>query len=294
MAHNLFSNKLKIILGSALITAISLLTSSNANALTVSPAKLELDLKSSKVSSGSFKIINSEKKDIKVKIYSTPYSVVDENYKPDFEKNEFYTKLSDWIKIENPKLVIKSGETKKINFTVKTPNNIPNGSQYATIMTEVIQSNKNNSNINIKPRIGMIIYANTDGKTIKKGVINKINVPFFQSKPDINIESSIKNTGNTEFNSNTQMLVKDLFGNTKLKQDNTYTVLPYSIRKIKFENKSKAPIGLFKIEVNNTFLGKKHTESHYALLMPIPVLIVFIITILSLLIALTLVIKNKK
>ncbi len=296
MTQKFLSNNFKVILGSFLITALSLLLSSNASALTVSPAKLELDLKSNNITTGSFRIINSEKKDIKVKIYSTPYSVVNDEYQPDFEKSKFYTKLSDWIKIDEPKITIKKGESKKIDFEVKTPSNIPDGSQYATIMTEVIQNNKNKANINVKSRIGMVIYAKTNGKNIESGVIDKINSPFLQSKKFLNINSSIKNTGNTEFNAQTQILIKDLFGNTKLKQDNTYTVLPYSTRKISFQTDRKKgkPFGLFKVEIKNNFLKQKHSETHYILSMPIPILVVSIVALLSLIIALVLVLKKKK
>ncbi len=266
--------------------------------LTVSPAKLRLDLEADKKSDGSFKVINSGKSGFKIKIEAKPYSVLSQNYdKYDTVTEKSYNQISRWINFKQDQYYLEPNETKVIDFKVNVPKDIPDGGQYAIISVTALPEEKvgQKANLRFLSQINLLVYAKTNGQTKESGQLEKIVAPIIQSGSKINIDTFVKNDGNTDFDNNSSIIIKDLFGNTKFKHNSVYTILPNTTRKISFDPNQKAPaLGLFKLEITNTFLGKKHNHKQYLLFLNPLMVVLIIVALLSLGVGSVYIIKKKK
>ena len=170
--------------------------------LQIEPVKRKLKLApgQSYVSSIKVKNIGTDKFTYRVSV--SPYTVIDEKYNADYEntKND-YTKMYNWIKIDK-KLetgTLDPGQSVEVPFTVTVPSDMHVGGQYAAIMAETSDGNKDGATIKTINRLGMILYADiTSGAINIDGKIINNTVNSFVLEPPLTVSSTVENTGNFE------------------------------------------------------------------------------------------------
>lgn len=205
----------RIILGVLfLVTALGASSIYNGNAyadnlsedkpirLQIGPVKRKLKLEPGQSYVSSIKVSNIGTEKFTYKVSAAPYSVIDEKYNADYESSvKDYTKMHNWVKIdENLETGTLDPKTSiEVPFTVTVPSDMHQGGQYATIMAETSDGNKNNTNIKTVNRLGMILYADITKGDIKVGgeIINN-TVNSFILEPPLTVSSTVKNTGNFE------------------------------------------------------------------------------------------------
>lgn len=167
---------------------------------TVLPMSQNINLEAGEVYTGKITVVNpvDAEGEFKYKIDVAPYGVNGEEYEADLSTETTRTQIAKWIEIENPTGSIKPNETQDIKYTIKVPENVPAGGQYAAITVTSDNDTGDEEGVAVKNVFEMasLIYASIDGETIHDGKIMENNVPGFVLGAPINVTSRFSNNGN--------------------------------------------------------------------------------------------------
>lgn len=258
--------------------------------LQISPVKQKLKLKPGQTQVSSIKVMNIGTEKFTYTVSVAPYSVVDEKYNPNYEnKTGDYTKMTNWITIDE-KLKTGTIEPKTaidVPFTITVPSDVPSGGQYAAIMAETSDGSKPNSVIKTVNRLGMILYADIAGGSIREsGEIVNNNVSSFVLEPPFSVTSTVENTGNVEsvatytvriwpFGSN-----ETVFSNEQ--NPSKLDIIPKTRRFNTITWDGAPKLGLFTVEQKIEYLGKTSVVKKLVLICPFWLMLIFIIIIVAL------------
>lgn len=231
--------------------------------ITLSPTSHRLTVAPSKTYEGSLTVINSGSEPMKVRVYPAPYLVQNESYDPVFSKETSRTQISRWINLEQDSYQLAPDEQVKVPFTIKTPSSIPDGGQYAAIFAET--SEEPDGAIMRKKRVGMLVYAQSDGKTQEAGVAELSKPGFLQIASKSTVEQRLINKGNTDLTGNVTVTAKSLFGKELFSRTQQKVVLPETTRLVTTEWKDTPAIGLVKVSQTVEFANEKSTSNHWML-----------------------------
>lgn len=147
---------------------------------------------------GKFTLENSGKQDFDYVVSFTPYSVVGENYDPDYDTVTRYTDIANWISVDAETGSVKSGAKTEVNYQVNIPEDAHGGAQAAVIMITMqpADSSSDTTGVQAIRRLGYLVYGNVDGDIIQTGKIIENKVPSFLFNPPIIGTSVVENTGN--------------------------------------------------------------------------------------------------
>lgn len=251
--------------------------------ITLSPVSRKYALDAGATVQDKFTIVNDGKTAYDFVVYSRPYSVNDESYEPNFTSTPQNADAYGWVRFSKTKFHLEAGATIDVGYSIAVPKQAKPGGHYGVIFAETQPTAEaiNGNSVVRKKRVGSILYATVKGEFITKGQVDATSIPFWQFQPPLRAEAKVTNGGNSDFGDATVYRVKDVFGNTKYAQTKEYTILPGTTRKMMFDWKGASWFGLYKVELEQTVLGKKTTESGFVLILPryVPVLLVVILLI---------------
>lgn len=231
------------------------------SSITLSPAKTTLSLKAGEMVKGSYKIFNTGAIDFEFKAYAKPFSPK-AGCGQDFETKSEQTQLADWVKFKNDTYRVKANQNVTVEYEVQVPKDIPDGGQYAVIFNETKAGS--GASILSSQRVGMLIYATTNGKTILKGALGEVKIDAIKLDKILSVQLPITNSGNTDFTTESVMEIKNLFGKTvDVIEQKGLRVLPKSDCGVRLRW-DRAPIfGLFKVKITSKFLDKEFKKESW-------------------------------
>ena len=276
----------------------------------VSPVSTQVILDAGKTKEYTITIRNSGSSDFSYHLYTTPYSVSDENYNIDFATETNRTQVSRWIKfyqddklVEKPTFTIKSGETQNVKYVVQIPEDVPAGGQYAAIFAETDagkddDNGSTGSGIRTASRVGMIVYGRTNGNTVEEGAVTDFNIPGFLVSGNISATSKVKNAGNTDFEAECTLMVKSILGAELYNKKTTYNVLPDTDveRRVNLEWPDTPFMGIFKVyfKVVTPGEGGVREEEKLVIKFPIVMIILTILVLTGLTIGIIMTVRKRK
>lgn len=247
----------------------------------LSPTSKRYGLKAGTERSDTFKIINDGQSSFDFVTYSRPYSVTGEEYSADFVSNAKNADAYKWIQFDQPSYQVAPGESVDVKYTIRVPANATPGGHYGVLFAETLpNSQSQGTGVKTKKRVGSILYVTVEGDVTRSGKLLGTDVAFLQFNAPLKASQRIANSGNTDFEVKTIVEVSDVFGGVKHRSERNLAVLPDSIRKIAYDWDSPAWLGLYKVELNTSFLDTKSSTSHYVLIVPIWVYITLGVLIL--------------
>ena len=251
--------------------------------ITLSPVSTRFGIDAGLQQTGEMTIVNDGKSDYDFIVYARPYWVANDTYDPVFTKGSKQSDAYQWVRLPQTKFHAKAGETVKVPYTIDVPVTAAPGGHYGVVFAETqpLNSGQQSNSVERKKRVGMIIYASVNGQTINKGEPLGNHAQFWQTQPPMHATATTRNDGNVDFVDKVTFVVKDMFGNPKYIANKEYPVLPQTTRVIGLEWKESPWFGLFKVDIQQKFLDKELTSSHYVLMMPrlLPVLLLVLIVI---------------
>jgi hypothetical protein len=275
-----------ISLGALLVTTLNYQpamadSASDISTITLTPVTQRIEASTSQTKTGSLTVINNGKTDYDFIVYSRPYSVSDIQYKPDFTTLSSRADAYSWVQFNKTSYHLTVGQRVDIAYTLHVPSNATPGGHYGVIFAEMQPKAQDNAqSILRKKRVGTILFVNVKGATIEKGSFVRDNVPFWQTQPPLTSSLQLRNDGNTDFAATTSLVVKDLFGHTKYGISQQASVFPSTTREISMQWSESPWFGLYKVELHASYLKEVHDSSHYVLLMPRWLPVIFIVTLL--------------
>lgn len=217
-----------------------------AQALTVSPAKLEITGDPGSVVSGEIEVFNEQDES---KVFYTSY----ENFEPRGDSGAPYfvgsnSGLATWIDSQK-EITIASGERAVFPYTVTIPEDAKPGGYFAAIfLGNQPPSSTGGSEVTIGGKIGVLVLLRVSGDIEEKGgllsFISKGGQRFFSTLP-ISFEYTINNLGGDRIVPKGEIRIKNsiwLNTATLLANKNEGSVLPNSSRKfeVTWDKKEKA------------------------------------------------------
>lgn len=248
--------------------------------ITLSPVSKHYDLKAGQVADDNLKVVNDGTTAYSFIVYTRPYSVNNNDYsQPNFSATPQRADAYSWIQFKQTKWHIEPGQTVTVHYKMRVPKAAASGGHYGVIFAETQPSDSTDQSVARKKRVGSILYATVDGQLIQKGSLVSSAIDWYQSRPPLSASSTVKNSGNVDFNADVTMTVKDVFGNQKYSRHASYAVLPGTSRQLMMEWSNGASLGLFKVDMQTKFLDKSSTASSYVLMVPRWLLILVLVIV---------------
>lgn len=232
-----------------LILIISIGIFNTAEALTVSPAKIEVVGDPGSVLSGELEIFNEQEE---TKIFYTSY----ENFEPSGDSGAPYfigggSGLANWIETQS-ELTIGASERTVVPYTIRIPEDAAPGGYFSAIFFgNQPPASTGSSEVTIGGKIGILVLLRVSGDIEEKGGLlsfeTKDQKRFFTSLP-ISFEYKLNNLGGDRVVPQGELKIKNSFwltSATLLANKNEGSVLPNSSRKFEVtwqeeqENKKK-------------------------------------------------------
>lgn len=250
----------------------------------MSPRTIDVELEAGKDEAGSFKVQNTGKKQFDFKIAISPYSVLDENYNPDYGKVTQYNDIVEWVTFSKTEGTVQPNESIEINYVIKVPKDVPAGGQYAMISAEMTNiENDPNSNFHVVNQIGIILYTNVKGVTRETGSIKDNKIAGILFNPPVSATSVVENTGNTHAIANYVLQVFPLFGDEEVytNEENpaTAVVLPETSRFNTVTWPNAPHLGIFRVKQTVTLFDQTNTTDKVVFICPIWLLFIVLLLI---------------
>ena len=252
----------------------------------VSPVKQKISLAPGSSYSGTFKIHNAGTQEFTYTAYATPYSVINDNYDPNYTNVTSYSQISEWITFDKSteKGTLQPGEVVEVKYTVNVPEDVPAGGQYAVLMAQTDAGNAENATIAAIHRVGCILYAAVPGETRTGGEIVKNTVNTFYFDPPLTVSSLVKNTGNVEQTAKYTVKIYPLFSdesvfNTENAEEGSYDrdVMPETSRFNSITWEGAPSIGIFRVTQIIDFGGQQENREVTKLVLICPLWLLFVI-----------------
>jgi hypothetical protein len=234
----------------------------------LSPSSQRITIKAGQVQTGKLTVVNDGTIDETFIVYSRPYSVKNEQYDPDFDHASANTDIYQWVQFDTTTYTVAAGESLEVPYRIQVPTSAAPGGHYGVIFVETQPSATSTDSVMRKKRVGDIIQATVEGTAMQKGQVLSTNAAFWQTTPPLTVTSRVQNSGNTDFQANTVLTVKDLFGTVKYQLSKDYTVYPGTTREIVLSWDRAPWFGLFRAEQSITTLGQTSHDSHIILIAP--------------------------
>lgn len=273
---------LAVLLAAITIGGYSILSSSavhaddkNAILLQVSPTKQKLSLTPGSSYTGTFKVHNAGALPFNYTVSATPYSVLNENYNPDYNSVTTYSQIAEWITFDKKteKGTLQPGQIVDVEYTVNVPTDVPAGGQYAALMAQTDSGNAENATIGVVHRVGMILYAAVPGETRESGEIIKNTVNSFYFDPPISVSSLVKNTGNVEQTATITTNMWPLFSKeaafSNADNPTKLDIIPETSRFNAITWEGAPRLGIFWVEQTVEFAGQTSTVKKLVLICPL-------------------------
>ena len=211
-------------------------------AMTISPPRVEYNVKPGDVIEDSFVAINESDSDNTFIIsFDNVTAGEDEEGTPNFTGDlDAPTGLVQWLTVNKDPMVLKARGQYNFPFTIKVPTDAQPGGHYGVIC---IGEAKGRENGVIMPAVigdvCALIMMNVEGDVIVDGKIAEFSTDkeFYSSLP-VNFLTRFKNNGTIYLKPVGQIIIKNIFGMTVAKIDfnkdqfGGYNVLPQAIRRI--------------------------------------------------------------
>lgn len=250
------------------------------SSITLTPSKKQHTVDAGKSISDTITVINSGSEPIEFTLFASPYTIKNEQYDADYETKSSSTNSYQWIKIQKTEYSLQPKQEAQVPYTMTVPEGAQPGGHYAVIFAQTTKPKGDESAIFRQKKIGALVYTTVNGDITRKGDVLGSEIAMLQVSPPLTTKLRIHNTGNTHFDATVKLTVRDILGSTKYKSENSYSVLPDTIRGITSQWKESPSYGLFKVQQQVSYLDKNYTAEKYVVMFPIWVLLVIVIIIL--------------
>ncbi|MES2214300.1 MAG: hypothetical protein V4465_02875 [Patescibacteria group bacterium] len=234
-------------------------------ALTVSPAKIEIQADPGTIVSGEFLVVNDESGTKTFYTSAENFEAQGETGTPNFVPGK--EGLASWVNVA-PEVVLNKGEQKKIPFTIQVPKSAEAGGHFAAIFLTTIPPVNTSNQVSVGSKIGILLLLRVSGPIKEGGGLLEFsmenNKRFYTALP-VSMMYRFQNSGNDRVKPEGTLKIKNSLFLTAFEgpgNPSEGNILPGSVRKFNLEwKKSEVPtgpvgfIGALKNEWNNFALG---------------------------------------
>lgn len=205
-----------------------------AQAVTMSPIRIELAADPGDSTSGVVKVYNDDRVERNMYLSVAKFENQDESGEPKFVKGN--DQLVSWVKIQSS-ILIPSKESREVPFTVDVPSNVDPGGYFGAVFASIVPPSPDGGEVALQSDVGTLLLFRVngdfpEGETIlefntkdKKKILNHLPIEFYYR---------FQNDGADRAQPLGDITIRNLFGGlTKVVSANfgAGNVLPESIRR---------------------------------------------------------------
>lgn len=224
----------KLLLLPIAILGIFSLVAFHAEALTVSPAKIEINADPGTIVSGEFLVVNEESETKTFYTSSENFQAQGETGAPNFVVGQ--DGLASWVKVE-PQVILSKNEQKKVPFTISVPKGADAGGHFAAIFLSTVPPKGSSNQVSVGAKIGILLLLHVTGPVKEGGGLldfsTKNRARFFTSLP-VAFSYRFQNSGNDRVKPAGTLKIKNMIGLTSAEfagNPSEGNILPNSTRK---------------------------------------------------------------
>jgi hypothetical protein len=299
------------------LTLLSLVSVSvfYASALTISPARMELNADPEKPIMGEFLIVNEQNSDQVFYTSVENFEAQGETGTPSFSPTK--EGFASWVNVID-KIEIKKGERLKIPFTVTVPKGADPGGHFAAIFLTTTPPAAQGGEVTIGAKIGMLMLLRVSGNIKEGGTISsfnlKENTKIVTSLP-LTFTYRFANSGNDRVNPSGVIAISNTIGMKTNELDANSqkgNVLPNSVRRfeVKWGNATPLPatasffdtvtyqyknfaLGMYTADLNLTFGASGSSQNSFTFyVLPWQLILVILIGLILLYVVGHLIVKH--
>ncbi len=183
-------------------------------ALTLVPPSLEYSTAKGQTIEAKVKLLNNENRALTLTPSTANFGAKDETGEPDFAFDAPTADLAAWIKIPVEPITLEPGETKEITFMIEVPAKAEPGGHYAGIFFASGGAASDGGQIGIQSKLGTLIILTVEGNIRELGAISsvKLDGSTIVSRPPVDFNIRIANSGNVHFKPKGKVTVLNMFG----------------------------------------------------------------------------------
>ncbi len=247
----------------------------------INPTDQEFDLVPGTSASGRVKVKNIGRLEFNFHVFARPYQALNENYDPDFNTSNSYTKLQNWIEFPVTEFHLGPGEETFVDFVINVPLDVPAGGQYAAVIMETRDSMDGSSNFQAINQVASLIYGRVAGETHESGQLISHTIPKFLLGSPFAISARVENTGNIDFKFTQSITIWDFFTGREIMNPDAIDVdgrnigrsssivLPGSTRYNALTWEGAPQLGVFRVHQTISLLGENHDFESLVFVCPI-------------------------
>ena len=249
--------------------------------IVVRPATLRLSLTPGDPTKGEIEVQNLGDSTEEISFYAEPFSV-DTFYQPTFNAPNRFTDIYTWIVFDHPSYIFAPGEARTIPFTINTPSTAPGGGQYAAIFADAGAINPNDTAIVTAQRIALLLYTKVAGDIQPGSTMKFIPTCWFHINQDIALREIHYNTGNIDYETTTNIILRGIFSGREHRSltTTTRTILPETSPTLE-STIEDVPLGLYAVHRSAEIFGETYSAGQLLIVVPLPFIILSALVILS-------------
>ena len=242
---------------------------SNPKGLSLSPLRTELSLAPGTSLDGALTVTNSTVEPMTVALSAEEFKITNSKYDYEFIAE---SDISRWVSFKPSEIILKSGESKDVQYTVTVPPTAELGGYYISMFVSTAVGSPGDVG-NSQQRVASLLYITVNSDVL--GAVTRAGNVLSLSSPWLMIDKgtwgmTIQNGGTTHFRSDYSVKIENIFGDKISEYENSALILPSTIRAISGELSAPSMPGIYKV-IYTIGLGDtpKIIKTHYMLYLPI-------------------------
>lgn len=212
-----------------------------------------------------------------------------------------YNQIMDWITLDRTGGTVEPNGKDVVNYTIKVPEDVPAGGQYATIIVKDVTDKdaRGDGNVAVEStfQFASIIYAEISGNTRIDGKIIDNSMPSFLFNGPLMAESMVRNDGNVHTDAKYTFQVWPLFSGEEIctneEEPETSLVLPETER-YHAQTCDLPSIGIFNAKQTVEIFGETSIVERTIIICPLWLLFLILFVIIAVVIWVVIKIRGGK
>jgi hypothetical protein len=209
------------------------------HALTISPARVELESDPGTTIGGDFILINEQKETKTFYASYENFSAQGETGVPSFSNEN--VGLAAWLSVPQETITLAPGEAKKVSFTIDIPNEAKPGGYFSAIFWSTTPPSANTGEVSIGAKVGMLVLLRVSGEIEEKGGVSDfetVDNTFFYNTLPVSMTYRFTNDGGDRVKPNGTLTLRNMLfikADTLNANPVEGNILPQSTRKFSLE-----------------------------------------------------------
>jgi len=237
--------------------------------LTLSPLRSELNIEPGTSLDGTLTVTNSTVEPMTVALSAEEFKVTNSQYDYEFIAE---SDISRWVSFKPSEIILKSGESKKVQYSVGVPLTAELGGYYISMFASTAVGSPGDSD-NSQQRVGSLLYITVASDVL--GSVTRAGHVLSLSSPWLMINKgtwgmTIQNGGTTHFRSDYSVKIENIFGRKVSEGQSSALILPNTIRALSGDLPAPSMPGIYKV-IYTIGLGDTPNvvKTNYMLYLPI-------------------------